>query len=86
MQAVAAIIFGAPLLISALALIVNGYVLQLAFLPEYVLFRLLRSYFTLESNLSINLKMVADDLYADENVEAKTAKRGESYPKQVGKA
>ncbi len=68
-QAVLAVVLGAPLIISALALIVNGYFLQLLYLPEYIIFRLLRSYFTLESNLSINLRLNAENLYQDENAQ-----------------
>ncbi|GGX51138.1 glucosaminyltransferase [Tateyamaria omphalii] len=75
LQAVIAVVFGAPLLISILALIANGYILQILFIPEYILFRLLRAYFTLESNLSINLDMKAEDLYADQNVAATTVKK-----------
>ncbi|MBY5933248.1 glycosyltransferase family 2 protein [Tateyamaria omphalii] len=80
LQAVLAVILGAPMLISVLALIVNGYFVQLLYLPEYVVFRLLRSYFTLESNLSINLKMSSGSMYADVNAKAQTIKRRKGEP------
>jgi len=70
-QAILAIVIGPTLITSAVALIINGYILQLLYLPEYMLFRLLRAYFTLESNLSINLKMFGENLYNDENVSDK---------------
>lgn len=69
-QAVLAVALGAPILFSLTALILNGYFRQILFLPEYMIFRLLRAYFTLESNLSINLKNQAENLYADENAKA----------------
>ena len=52
-QAVLAVLLGAPLLMGAFAALANGRPDALIGLPEYVLFRLLRSYLTLESVLSI---------------------------------
>lgn len=52
-QAVLAVLLGAPVLMGAFAALANGRVPALLGLPEYVLFRLLRSYLTLESVLSI---------------------------------
>jgi len=52
-QAVLAVLLGAPLLMGGFAALVNGRPDALIGLPEYVLFRLLRSYLTLESVLSI---------------------------------
>jgi len=52
-QAVLAVLLGAPALMGAFAALANGRIGALLGLPEYVLFRLLRSYLTLESVLSI---------------------------------
>lgn len=52
-QAVLAVLLGAPLLMGAFAALINARPRALLGLPEYVLFRLLRSYLTLESVLSI---------------------------------
>jgi len=52
-QAVLAVMLGAPALMGAFAALANGRVGALIGLPEYVVFRLLRSYLTLESVLSI---------------------------------
>lgn len=69
LTAVFAVILGAPLITSAVAMILNGYIWQLIYLPEYIVFRVLRSYFTLESNLSINLKLRGENLYSDAHAE-----------------
>lgn len=52
-QAVLAVLIGAPALMGAFAVLVNGRVKALLGLPEYVVFRIVRSYLTLESVLSI---------------------------------
>lgn len=52
-QAVLAVILGAPTLMAALAALANGMPRALLGLPQYTLFRLARSYLTLESVLSI---------------------------------
>ena len=52
-QAVLAVLLGAPALMASFAALLNGRPAALLGLPEYVLFRLLRSYLTLESVLSI---------------------------------
>lgn len=52
-QAVIAVMLGAPALMGAFAALANGRVKALIGLPEYVLFRLFRSYLTLESMLSV---------------------------------
>ncbi|CAN0469601.1 unnamed protein product, partial [Scytosiphon promiscuus] len=44
-----------PALMALIACLLNRRVKALMYLPEYVLFRALRSYFTLESLLSISL-------------------------------
>lgn len=51
--AVLAVLLGAPMLMGAIASLANGRATALIGLPEYALFRALRSYFTLESVLSI---------------------------------
>lgn len=52
-QAVIAVLLGMPALMGAFAALINGRPDGLLALPEYVLFRLVRSYLTLESVLSI---------------------------------
>jgi len=52
-QAVLAVLLGAPTLMGAFAALANGRIGALLGLPEYVAFRLVRSYLTLESVLSI---------------------------------
>ncbi|RYE09366.1 MAG: glycosyltransferase family 2 protein [Hyphomicrobiales bacterium] len=52
-QAVLAVLLGAPALMGVFAALANGHVKALLFLPEYVLFRMVRAYLTLESVLSI---------------------------------
>jgi glycosyltransferase involved in cell wall biosynthesis len=52
-QAVLAVLLGAPALMGAFAALANGRFGALLGLPEYVLFRMLRAYLTLESVLSI---------------------------------
>ena len=51
--AVIAVLLGAPALIAVFAALANGRPMALLGLPEYLLFRLVRSYLTLESVLSI---------------------------------
>lgn len=52
-QAVIAVMLGAPALMATFAALANGRVGALRGLPEYILFRLVRSYLTLESVLTI---------------------------------
>lgn len=52
-HAIIAVLLGAPALMGVFAALANGRAGALIGLPEYVLFRLLRSYLTLESVLSI---------------------------------
>jgi cellulose synthase/poly-beta-1,6-N-acetylglucosamine synthase-like glycosyltransferase len=51
--AVVAVLLGAPALMAVIAALANGRVDALLFVPEYVLFRMVRAYLTLESVLSI---------------------------------
>lgn len=53
LSAVLAVLLGAPTLMAAFAALANGRPKALLGLPEYVLFRILRAYLTLESVLSI---------------------------------
>jgi len=53
--AVGAVVIGAPTIVSAIAIFFNRTPRALIYLPEYTVFRGLRSYFTLESMLSISL-------------------------------
>lgn len=53
LAAIFAVMLGAPALMAAFAALANGRVKALIGLPEYFLFRMLRSYMTLESVLSI---------------------------------
>lgn len=52
-QAVLAVLLGAPTLMAAFAALANGRPRALLGLPEYTVFRIIRSYLTLESVLSI---------------------------------
>ncbi|WBY16720.1 glycosyltransferase [Erythrobacteraceae bacterium WH01K] len=52
-QAIAAVLVGAPAMVAATAALLNRKPSALLALPEYILFRLLRAYYTLESMLSI---------------------------------
>ena len=58
-QAVVAVVLGAPALMAAFAALANGRIGALIGLPEYVVFRLVRSYLTLESVLSIAFSQTA---------------------------
>lgn len=53
LQAVIAVLIGAPALMAAFAALANGRPAALLGLPEYILFRIVRAYLTLESVLSI---------------------------------
>jgi hypothetical protein len=61
-QAVIAVAVGAPALVASFACLINGKPLALLYLPEYLIFRILRAYFTLESMLSISIKSYAERL------------------------
>jgi cellulose synthase/poly-beta-1,6-N-acetylglucosamine synthase-like glycosyltransferase len=61
-QAVLAVMIGAPAMVACFAALVNGQIRAILFLPEYLLFRVLRGYFTLESMLSISIKARAERL------------------------
>jgi len=54
-QAVLAVLVGAPALMAVFATVVNGYPRGVFALPDYLVFRAIRAYLTLESLLSIRL-------------------------------
>lgn len=54
-QSIAAVAIGAPTIVGLVASLLNGLPMGVLALPEYLIFRLLRSYFTLESMLSISI-------------------------------
>ncbi|MEO1492094.1 MAG: glycosyltransferase [Pseudomonadota bacterium] len=55
-QAIVAVMVGAPAMMAVVAALLNGVPKGILALPEYLLFRVLRSYFTLESMLSISVR------------------------------
>jgi len=59
-QAVLAVLVGAPALMAVFATLVNGYPRGLLALPDYLVFRAIRAYLTLESLLSIRLTFGED--------------------------
>ncbi|KAG1651746.1 Poly-beta-1,6-N-acetyl-D-glucosamine synthase [Nymphon striatum] len=61
-QAVVAVTVGAPAIMAVLASLLNGVPRGIIALPEYLIFRVLRAYFTLESMLSILVGVEGEDL------------------------
>lgn len=61
-QSIVAVTTGAPAIMAVLASILNGVPRGILALPEYLIFRVLRAYFTLESMLSILIDVRAEDL------------------------
>ncbi|WP_321828637.1 hypothetical protein [Thalassovita sp.] len=55
---------GAPACLAVICVLINGMPKALLYLPEYLVFRVLRAFFTLESNLSIVLKGQGRHLYS----------------------
>ncbi len=55
-QSIAAVAIGAPAIVACVAALLNGLPRAIFALPEYLMFRLLRSYFTLESMMSILIR------------------------------
>jgi cellulose synthase/poly-beta-1,6-N-acetylglucosamine synthase-like glycosyltransferase len=54
-QAILAVFLGAPTIMAIVATLLNGMPRGLICLPEYLVFRIIRAYFTLESMMSITL-------------------------------
>lgn len=63
-QAVVAVGVGAPTLIAIFSSLINGSVKGILYVPEYLIFRLMRAYFTLESMLSISIKGYGEHIYS----------------------
>lgn len=61
-QSIVAVTTGAPAIMAVFASLLNGVPKGILALPEYLLFRLLRGYFTLESMLSILIDVEGEDL------------------------
>lgn len=61
-QSIVAVTTGAPAIMAVLASLLNGVPRGIIALPEYLIFRVLRAYFTLESMLSILIDVRGEDL------------------------
>lgn len=61
-QSVVAVTTGAPAIVALAAALLNGVPRGIIALPEYLLFRVMRAYFTLESMLSILIDTEAENL------------------------
>ncbi|WP_299207946.1 glycosyltransferase [uncultured Tateyamaria sp.] len=61
-QSIVAVTTGAPAIMAVVASLLNGVPKGIFALPEYLMFRVLRAYFTLESMLSILIDVRAEDL------------------------
>jgi cellulose synthase/poly-beta-1,6-N-acetylglucosamine synthase-like glycosyltransferase len=61
-QSIIAVTTGAPAIMAVAASLLNGVPKGIAALPEYLIFRVLRAYFTLESMLSILVDVEGEDL------------------------
>ncbi|WP_299587741.1 glycosyltransferase [uncultured Tateyamaria sp.] len=61
-QSIIAVTTGAPAIMAVLSALLNGVPRGILALPEYLIFRVLRAYFTLESMLSILVDATAEDL------------------------
>ncbi len=61
-QAVVAVTTGAPAIMAVIASLLNGVPKGILALPEYLIFRVLRAYFTLESMMSILVGHDGEDL------------------------
>jgi cellulose synthase/poly-beta-1,6-N-acetylglucosamine synthase-like glycosyltransferase len=61
-QSIVAVTTGAPAIMAVIASLLNGLPRGILALPEYLIFRILRAYFTLESMLSILVDHRGEDL------------------------
>lgn len=61
-QSIVAVTTGAPAIMAVVASLLNGVPRGVLALPEYLIFRVLRAYFTLESMLSILIDVRAENL------------------------
>lgn len=55
-QSIVAVVVGAPAIVAVVSALLNGIPRGILALPEYLIFRILRAYFTLESMLSILIR------------------------------
>ena len=62
-QAVLAVAIGAPTLIAIFSSLINGSIKGIFYVPEYLIFRVMRAYFTLESMLSITINDYGEHIY-----------------------
>lgn len=73
-QAILAVFLGAPSLMAILSTLLNRMPFGIVCIPEYLIFRILRAYFTLESMMSIslsNVRQVQEDAYIKDEVSDK---------------
>ena len=63
-QAVLAVLIGAPAIVAVFATLINGYPKGILALPDYLVFRAIRAYLTLESLLSIIIAPDPDEATA----------------------
>ena len=59
-QSIIAVLVGAPALVAVAAILINREWIALLAMPEYLVFRAMRSWYTLESILSIRIRRTAD--------------------------
>ena len=70
-QSVLALAVGAPTIVAAISSLLDGSVKGILYVPEYLIFRVLRAYFTLESMLSISIKDYSEHIYSDKALNRK---------------
>ncbi|MCF2904959.1 glycosyltransferase family 2 protein [Octadecabacter sp. CECT 8868] len=73
-QAILAVFLGAPSIMAIFATLLNGMPRGILCLPEYLIFRIIRAYFTLESMMSIslsNVRHVQEQAYIEDIVPQK---------------
>ncbi len=63
-QTVLALLVGASTIVAMIASLLDGSVKGILFIPEYLAFRILRAYFTLESMLSISIAEETEHIYS----------------------
>ena len=61
-QSIVAVTTGAPSIVAVAAALLNGFPRGVIALPEYLIFRVMRAYFTLESMLSILIDTEGENL------------------------
>lgn len=77
-QTVLALLVGASTIVAMIASLLDGSVKGILFIPEYLAFRILRAYFTLESMLSISIANEAEHIYSE-----RALKRGRPASRRV---